>query len=685
NIYVNFADFETEEHRDFLYIYDGPDINSPLIAEASGQSLAGQQIISSGECMSFRFTSDGSVNYTGWSANVFCKFPYQDYTVDITSILPPVTNQDSMWTDICLGETVSFTASVDFPNSGVYYDQTIENTEFNWIIAGNEIFTESSLGLNEFSHTFNNSGGYKIYLKTIDHAGYEAYNTSVYRVRVSNRPDFSETSSDKGAYCFNENIKLFGTANTVTWEPIQQSLNTDTVLIGGTDQNEPELSIKLLNTNYSPNSILTDINDILGICVNMEHSYMGDLAMKIECPNGNTMQIFNQGGGGTIIGEPVAMHLPVDANPSDTTPGIGYDYCWSPTSTSGFISNSSNWQTISPYIDPIGNVSNSVNQLISGTYQIEGNWNDLVGCPINGEWTLLVTDHLSLDNGYIFSWEIKFAEEFYNFVDWSFTNSFEIENSFWQGEGISQQNTGSSISIENTIVGEYEYTYIIVDDFGCQHDTTLYIAVVDAFEVLDSINICEGDLYYWHGNEYTEEGVYYANYQFENDCDSTYILDLKIIPLPNTEVTQEGITLTATETDAYYQWLDCNNDYAIIEGETGQSFTATENGKYAVEVEKNGCKAISDCYEITTVGIFDRNLKNISVYPNPSDGRFTIDLGEIYEEISYEIIDLQGRTILKSLEQNVSQINVETEIPSGFYLLNLIIDNNINTFKLKVK
>ncbi len=47
NIYVNFADFETEEHRDFLYIYDGPDINSPLIAEASGQSLAGQQIISS--------------------------------------------------------------------------------------------------------------------------------------------------------------------------------------------------------------------------------------------------------------------------------------------------------------------------------------------------------------------------------------------------------------------------------------------------------------------------------------------------------------------------------------------------------------------------------------------------------------------------------------------------------------
>ena len=41
--------------------------------------------------------------------------------------------------------------------------------------------------------------------------------------------------------------------------------------------------------------------------------------------------------------------------------------------------------------------------------------------------------------------------------------------------------------------------------------------------------------------------------------------------------------------NASYQWLDCNDGFALIVGEIGQGFTAIENGSYAVEVSQNGC------------------------------------------------------------------------------------------------
>jgi len=58
---------------------------------------------------------------------------------------------------------------------------------------------------------------------------------------------------------------------------------------------------------------------------------MGDLSIEIECPDGNRLTLlpYSNHGGGTILGEPVATDLPVDGNTDDTTPGIGYDYCWS--------------------------------------------------------------------------------------------------------------------------------------------------------------------------------------------------------------------------------------------------------------------------------------------------------------------------------------------------------------------
>ncbi|TVR38962.1 MAG: hypothetical protein EA392_08195, partial [Cryomorphaceae bacterium] len=68
---VNFNSFSLENGWDFLYIYDGPSIASPLIGTFTGGNSPGS-VTGSGGCLTFRFTSDGSVTFPGWSAIISC-------------------------------------------------------------------------------------------------------------------------------------------------------------------------------------------------------------------------------------------------------------------------------------------------------------------------------------------------------------------------------------------------------------------------------------------------------------------------------------------------------------------------------------------------------------------------------------------------------------------------------------
>lgn len=63
----------------------------------------------------------------------------------------------------------------------------------------------------------------------------------------------------------------------------------------------------------------------------------------------------------------------------------------------------------------------------------------------------------------------------------------------------------------------------------------------------------------------------------------------------DTSVTVSNLSITANDTGAYYQWLDCDNSFSQISGETGQSFTAIISGSYAVQLAKNCCMDTSVC------------------------------------------------------------------------------------------
>ena len=69
-------------------------------------------------------------------------------------------------------------------------------------------------------------------------------------------------------------------------------------------------------------------------------------------------------------------------------------------------------------------------------------------------------------------------------------------------------------------------------------------------------------------------------------------------------------------------WL---NDCPPINGETNQSFIATNNGNYAVAVTQNGCTDTSSCELVINVGINEIS-SNINVHPNPTNDLITLDI-----------------------------------------------------------
>ena len=86
-------------------------------------------------------------------------------------------------------------------------------------------------------------------------------------------------------------------------------------------------------TGFPSGSTLTNISDFGGVCIEMEHSYLGDLDIQLTCPNGTTIDLVQDIG----VGTPGSLFLG-DANDNDNvTPisGVGFEYCWDNNPTYG--------------------------------------------------------------------------------------------------------------------------------------------------------------------------------------------------------------------------------------------------------------------------------------------------------------------------------------------------------------
>ena len=209
---------------------------------------------------------------------------------------------------------------------------------------------------------------------------------------------------------------------------------------------------------------------------------------------------------------------------------------------------------------------------------------------------------------------------------------------------------------------------------GCDSLVTLDLTIINSTTGTDTRTECYS--YTWiDGNTYTASNNT-ATHNIvggaANGCDSLVTLDLTINNVSDVTTTTSGITITANNTSATYKWLDCDNNNAVIGGETGQSFTASTNGNYAVELTENGCVDTSLCVAITTVGIIENSFgSDLIIYPNPTSGNFSIDLGAIYESSVVSTIDISGKLIESNTITQSQILNLTIAEPAGIYFVSV--------------
>jgi uncharacterized repeat protein (TIGR01451 family) len=170
-------------------------------------------------------------------------------------------------------------------------------------------------------------------------------------------------------------------------------------------------------TGLPSSAIFLDPIYLNSVCVEMEHSYIGDLEMWVECPNGQSAVLINSFDNGAIpggiSGGGVFLGHPYDDNGGGGA-GTPFTYCFS-TNYNALSSISNNLgntiQVTALNTNPPLSAGNSLNP--AQIYAPETSFSSLVGCPLNGTWKIKVQDNLGIDDGYIFGWNVNLDPSLY--------------------------------------------------------------------------------------------------------------------------------------------------------------------------------------------------------------------------------------------------------------------------------
>lgn len=190
------------------------------------------------------------------------------------------------------------------------------------------------------------------------------------------------------------------------------------------------------------------------------------------------------------------------------------------------------------------------------------------------------------------------------------------------------------------------------------------------FSIVDNVSICTGPYIFPDGTSSDTSTIHASTWLTSFGCDSVIITDLTIVQI-DTTVSIIGNTVTSNEVGATYQWLDCDNSNSPIFGETSQSFTASTNGNYAVEITLNGCTKTSDCVFISTVAVLENVPVNLKVFPNPFNGILNLE-GGLSQIVAIEILDAIGRSLSTHTVTNTIDLG---HLENGPYLLRLLLSD----------
>lgn len=289
-------------------------------------------------------------------------------------------------------------------------------------------------------------------------------------IKVAIKPNFVGTKanlpSNQDGICDGDEIQLLSNVSSIKWIEKRKSVYSDAFPVYF-DHNYV-YSTSINRKNFSQSQKILTISDIDSIGITIEHSNSSTIKIAIECPNGQNTVLKDFGGEQLYLGEPIVLS-------NNYNPGVGYWYWFKANSTIGTMNSIVGGQTIP-----------------SGVYTSQNSFASLIGCPLNGKWSIKVYDN-SNDNhdGFVWSWAIYFNKNIETDTI-EFENNYNVTQSVWSGEGINYTDNGTGYARPSG-KGSHTYDYLIKDDFGCWHDTSILILVEKPKIEIEKTNMYCGD------------------------------------------------------------------------------------------------------------------------------------------------------------------------------------------------
>lgn len=510
---------------DTLFIYDGLDINAPLLMYstagefypravnifASPNNVAG--------ALTLRLkTAPAGPNVpapgAGFGILVLCQIPCESITPHIDSIFYKTRNgeiyefgrikllydldthmrydasiQDSVidfidtlyfdGVNLCQGDGVIFTAHCDYSQSTGWYYPSDSTSYFLWDL-DNDGDTIDGVGLTSIHYdNYFKLSCYDLTLHVTDERGCIASTSPSVRVRLAQNP--LKTLFTLDDICNSDsllvNMGYSGDNATLTLKKIDfvdiTSKTNDIRTFIPDGPNCPGNNCYVAPVEFSEFSggggaggTVQSADAICSICVNYEHSFMGDYSLALLCPtyqnpayppgHGRTILKLKEssstghpsgtgGGGSRYTGVPYGGsddNCGDGSDKCDTSQnpyGVGWTYCFSRnrsyTLVSGQPADDPNPSNSGMANAPMASLSNFACPPIAPGYSLPRGGNDcpptsfqtldssdhlnkmnyyapyddfsqLIGCPLNGVWQMEICDNWGIDNGWIFSWSM---------------------------------------------------------------------------------------------------------------------------------------------------------------------------------------------------------------------------------------------------------------------------------------
>jgi subtilisin-like proprotein convertase family protein len=411
----------------------------------------------------------------------------QPFTIALNETLLSNPIDEDMNINSCSGDVITLAATATFLNNNQTYQQTQANTTFKWIIGNSN--EEGQVVYKSFIQP----SGYNFALYAIDVNGCISQNRVYGKIRNSASPIVSVNpilyTQPNNPILLEGSQQFYSvlTYNSITLQTnpyLEYTFKYDTVFLP--DGNNVSYNSDILIDQFDTEQVITSLEDILGIRLNIEHSFVGDLSIRLICPNGQTTLLKEQFPGvdvvtGLIInpcsseGGGKALGCSPDPSTSSicyTSPGVGWDYEFRPGAIGcfGISSDTINyiytdlcntiWENTALNPSITNSYTENIEPVFYGPYET---FENLIGCPLNGNWRLQVSDHWMVDNGYMFNWGIGLKDSILQ-EQWNY--NIGVDSVIFAGPNTTQLDPNTATTILNNI-GNFNYSASVKDQFGC--------------------------------------------------------------------------------------------------------------------------------------------------------------------------------------------------------------------------